>query len=111
MKLKTLQEIKDAGEHRTSRQNTIWSDEISYKCEHNWQPVSMVFETQLLDSAGRVLVRQPDIENAKVYCVCLKCCSHTYYVTGWCGAYQSSPDILEVNWRAEHGEEVEKDEG
>lgn len=55
--------------------------------EHKWQPVSFVFETQLLDSSGRVLIRQPDIEKARVYMVCLECRLHTYIETRWAGFY------------------------
>lgn len=54
-------------------------------CNHAWQPVSMVFETQLLDEYGRVRVRQPDTEAGRVYLVCLQCASHTYQETRWIG--------------------------
>ena len=50
-------------------------------CAHKWQPVSMVFETQLLDPEGRVLIRQPDAKAGRVYIVCLGCGSHTYMPT------------------------------
>ncbi len=53
------------------------------KCPHKWQPISMVFETQLLDPQGRVMVRQPDADKAKVYMVCLGCAQHTYMETSW----------------------------
>ncbi len=39
---------------------------------HDWTPLSFVFETQLLDEDGRVRVRQPATDHAKVYCVCMK---------------------------------------
>jgi len=79
----------------SSRQNTKWQREIVDKCKHKWQPLSFVFETQLLDNSGRVIVRQPEIDNARVYCVCMKCLSYTYVITAWSGYYIGSPDILE----------------
>ena len=54
---------------------------------HEWQPISFVFETQLLDAEGRVIVRQPKTEKARVYCVCMKCHKHTYIETDWVGFY------------------------
>lgn len=78
----------------SGRQGTLWKD-ITNKCKHKWQPLSFVFETQLLDPQGRVKIRQPDISNAQVFCVCMKCCAHTYIVTGWIGYYIGSPDLLE----------------
>lgn len=54
-------------------------------CEHWWEPVSMVFETQLLDEHGRVVVRQPDLQRARTYFICRKCASHTYMTTQWVG--------------------------
>ena len=77
------------------RQNTYWYEEIRAKCKHKWQPLSFIFETQMLDQDGRVLARQPDISNGRVYCVCMKCCSHTYLETGFVGYYINSPDLLE----------------
>jgi hypothetical protein len=55
------------------------------ECRHEWQPISMVFETQLLDQDGRVLVRQPDLDEGRIYLVCLGCASHTYVTTSWIG--------------------------
>ena len=55
------------------------------KCDHDWQIAGMVFETQLLDEHGRVRVRQPDIDEGRVYLVCLRCASHTYQATEWVG--------------------------
>ena len=65
--------------------------------DHHWQPLSFVFESQLLDKDGRVLIRQPDIDAARVYCVCMACHSHTYIVTEWAGFFVQSPreDALE----------------
>lgn len=54
-------------------------------CEHEWNPLSFVFETQLLDDVGRVRVRQPDIKKGRVFLVCVKCASHTYMQTEWVG--------------------------
>lgn len=78
----------------TSRQNTLWY-EIQRKCRHKWQPVSFVFETELKAASGELLARQPDIDNGRVYCVCMKCHGHTYIETGWVGYYLGSPDTLE----------------
>lgn len=47
-------------------------------CEHDWIPCSFRFETQLLDNMGRVQIRQPDLEAARVYFVCPKCAQYTY---------------------------------
>lgn len=57
-------------------------------CEHDWQPVSMVFETRLVDDApgggGRYRVMpQPDLKKGRVYLVCFRCASHTYMETSW----------------------------
>ena len=77
------------------RQNTKWSEEIAGRCKHRWQPLSFVFETQMLDKDGRVLAKQPDLARGRVYCVCMKCCAHTYIETAWVGYYLNSPDLLE----------------
>lgn len=54
-------------------------------CDHHWEPISMVFETQLLDSHGGVIVRQPDISVGKTYFICRRCATHTYMTTQWVG--------------------------
>lgn len=59
--------------------------------EHRWQPVSFRFETQLLDHEGRVRVRQPDLQQGRVYMVCLGCNSHTYVDTEWVGYFLGGP--------------------
>jgi hypothetical protein len=82
------------GHQPGDRQNTLWAS-IHSKCIHEWKPLSFVFETQLLDKDGRVLVRQPESNNAKVYCVCMKCCGYTFIETAWVGYYIDSPDLLE----------------
>lgn len=67
--------------------------------EHNWQPVSFVFESQLLDPEGRVRIRQPDTEEGRVYVVCMACHSHSYIVTNWVGywlpwpGFYNEPDL------------------
>lgn len=71
--------------------------------EHEWQPLSFVFESQLLDGEGRVLIRQPSTGAGRVYCVCMKCHSHTYIVTEWVGFYLPDPDT--------EREEAEDDDG
>lgn len=60
------------------------------KYEHDWQPVSFRFETQLLDQLGRVKIRQPDLEAGRVYVVCMTCSSHSYVETKWIGFRLSS---------------------
>lgn len=55
--------------------------------KHQWQPLSFVFESQLLDYEGRVLVRQPNTKTGRVYVVCMACHSHTYIETKWVGYY------------------------
>ncbi len=67
-------------------------------------PLSFVFETQLLDHQGRVLVRQPDTEEARIYCVCMRCHSHTYIVTRWAGFFLPDP-WLEAEEAAGYSEE------
>lgn len=67
--------------------------------EHQWQPLSFVFETQLLDRLGRVEVRQPDLEQGRVYAVCLPCRSHTYIETAWVGYYLGYPFMEEEQER------------
>lgn len=54
-------------------------------CIHDWKPVSMVFEAQLLGDSGSVRIRQPDIGSGRVYLVCLRCAQHTYMETSWSG--------------------------
>ena len=96
MRNRTLKEREvDFGYEQTSRQNTLWYKDIMLKYEHEWQPVSMVFESQLLDACGRVQIRQSDLMNGRCYLVCLKCCAHTYIETGWTNFYLNSPDLLE----------------
>jgi len=34
---------------------------------HRWEPLSFVFESQVLDKDGRVLIRQPHTEEGRVY--------------------------------------------
>jgi hypothetical protein len=99
-KLPTLEERKieylEAGKGAIyGRQNTFWAVEIAGKCDHDWQPVSFRFENQALDQNGRVQIRQPDLTDGRVYCVCMKCLSHTYVNTGFIGYILSSPDELE----------------
>lgn len=61
-------------------------------CHHDWRPVSMVFETQLLDPEGRVLIRQPDAAAGRVYIVCMGCASHTYMETRFIYRLHGAPD-------------------
>src|SRR5690606_32156515 len=55
------------------------------ECDHNWEVVSMVFETQFLGPNGSVNVRQPDIDRGRTYFICRGCASHTYMTTQWIG--------------------------
>ena len=61
---------------------------------HEWQVVSFRFETQLLDEVGRVRVRQPDMDEARVYFICHKCRGWTYGVYNWVGYYLGDPDTV-----------------
>ncbi|QWY84260.1 hypothetical protein QEO77_gp43 [Arthrobacter phage Zaheer] len=54
-------------------------------CEHKWEPSGMVFETQLLDTHGRVQVRQPDLNEGRCYFICRDCACHTYMARQWIG--------------------------
>ena len=65
-------------------------------CAHDWVPLSFVFETQLLDKHGRVLIRQPHLDTGRVYCVCMGCHSHTYIETKWAGYYLDAPAAANV---------------
>ena len=67
-------------------------DECVDGTEHTWQPVSFVFESQLLDDAGRVLIRQPAVDDGRVYLVCMGCHSHTYVHTKWVGYWLPAPE-------------------
>lgn len=82
--MKTYKEKKEKEGAMASRQNTKW-EQIVRKCKHKWQPIQMVMEYDT----------QPDTNNAKVYCVCMKCCAYTYIVTAWAGFYINSPNLLE----------------
>ena len=75
--------------------------------EHNWKPTSFVMETQLLDERGRVKIRQPDPEKARVYCVCMTCCLHTYIETEWAGYYLNDRKSIEKIIKGEVEEEDE----
>lgn len=72
-------------------------------CGHDWKPLSFVFETQLLDDRGRVLIKQPALDEAKVYLVCLKCSSYTYMTTKWVSyrLYGSEDQNPDGTWKEE----------
>lgn len=55
--------------------------------------MSFRFETQLLDDRGGVRIRQPDIEAARVYFICMKCNGWTYSVFDWVGYYLTDPTM------------------
>lgn len=74
---------------------------------HKWEPLSFVFETQLLDPEGRVRVRQPAIDEGRVYCVCMRCHQHTYIVTKWANFFLSDPWMDE--WEAREPEDEDWD--
>lgn len=59
--------------------------------EHVWEPLSFRFEAQLLDDDGRVLIRQPAIDDAHVYFICMKCRGWTYGVFEWVGFFLGNP--------------------
>jgi hypothetical protein len=77
--------------HRPQRHSDATRCPNTADGEHQWQPLSFVFETQMLDPQGRVIVRQPSIDEARVYAVCMPCRSHTYVVTAWVGYYLGYP--------------------
>lgn len=77
---------KKHGISYVDRQNTKWSKEIVAKCKHKWEPVQMIIKEGMV---------QPDLVNARTFCICRKCCSHTYILTGWVGYFLGSPDELE----------------
>lgn len=62
--------------------------------EHRWQPVSFRFETQLLDEHGRVQIRQPALDNARVYVICMECQTYTYIEAEWAGYCLGGPPSL-----------------
>ena len=88
-------------------------------CSHTWQPVSFVFERELwtlqqrapnsplniLDPAGAAQtridvipqVRMPDDRQGRVYCVCMKCASHTYITTQFAGFQLGGDRAAAVN--------------
>jgi hypothetical protein len=71
-------------------------------CAHEWQPVSMVFECQLLDESGRVVIRQPDPDRGRVYIVCLLCASHTSMSTAHRFRLHGTDDLdADGNWPEE----------
>ncbi|RYE02388.1 MAG: hypothetical protein EOP50_00160 [Sphingobacteriales bacterium] len=77
------------------RQNTVWKEIIARNCDHLWQPVSFQFG----QFSGA-----PDLRDGRVYCVCMKCASHTYLKTSWYGAYIGGPDDLEEQFMEEERE-------
>lgn len=94
------------------------SDTCNNGQPHDWQPVSFVFETQLLDGQGRVMIRQPDLRKANVYCVCMGCRTHTYVETEWAGYYlggpgggPAGPDPVLSLWAEDDAEDPEDEEG
>lgn len=94
-----------ARRHRPLRNGGADTDQSAVQCpksadgEHQWQPLSFVFETQLLDERGRVAVRQPDMDSGRVYAVCMPCRSHTYIETAWVGYYLGYPYMEEEQER------------
>lgn len=82
--MKRVDRLTNAG-----KKSTVCVD----KKPHRWQPLSFVFESQLLDDSGRVIIRQPSTEEGRVYVVCMRCHSHTYIVTEWVGYYLAGPDL------------------
>lgn len=80
-----------------SRQNTLWAVLVK-KCRHKWQPVQLRMETELLYTEGTTIradIRQPDTVQARVFVVCLKCLSWSYYDLGYAGFYLNDPDLME----------------
>ena len=86
---------KKKGAVNPDRQNTHWSNVIVRECEHEWQPVSFLFENEAHDPSGRLANRSPDMTDARVYCICMKCLGYTDVNAGWVGSYLGGPDELE----------------
>lgn len=84
------------------------------ECDHKWTPLSFVFETQLLDANGRVRIRQPDLHNARVYCVCMKCHSYTYTENNWVGYYkmpeEKEGNEMDIKKAIESGSRIKRSE-
>ena len=57
------------------------------ECDHAWQPVTFVFETEVMQQGEgtdyKPFIRQPDCDKGSVYCVCMACASHTYIETSF----------------------------
>jgi len=84
----TFEEKKDNDIGLTmDRQNTKWWHEIMWVCDHHWQPVTITPRGQFGP--------QPDLINATVYCVCMKCRAWTTMQAGYCGFTIGGPDELE----------------
>ncbi|KKU53528.1 MAG: hypothetical protein UX75_C0036G0003 [Candidatus Moranbacteria bacterium GW2011_GWE2_47_10] len=81
----TFKQKSVGGYKYADRQNTKWS-EITRKCKHKWQPLQMQ-----INEHGT-----PDLNSAKIYCVCMKCCAYTYIEAAFIGYYVNSPDDLEA---------------
>lgn len=80
---------------RSSSDHSLGSGCLEGDLDHHvWEPCSFRFETQLLDPEGRVQIRQPDIEEARVYFICMKCRGWTYGVFNWVGYYLGDPDSV-----------------
>ncbi|MFB6512082.1 hypothetical protein ACFCW4_02725 [Streptomyces virginiae] len=94
----------DARRHRPLRDDDATTCPKTATGEHQWQPLSFVFETQMLDDSGRVVVRQPDIDRARVYAVCMPCRSHTYIETAWVGYFLGYPFMEEEQERNDKGD-------
>lgn len=82
------------------------------KCPHEWESVSMVFETQILDGDGRVRIRQPDLDEGRVYFICRLCACHTYMTTQWIGwrMYGSEDAIRSTTGYGVYSPGVNRDE-
>jgi hypothetical protein len=61
-------------------------------CRHKWQPVSFAFENESWQGS-QLYARYPSLESGRVYCVCMKCCCHTYIDTRWVGYYIGDPAL------------------
>ena len=70
------------------------------ECVHEWQPVTLALNVQMLDEQGRyVLGPIPKPDGARVYLVCLLCASHTYMETAFRYRLHGVDDLDEQgNW-------------
>lgn len=71
------------------------------ECQHQWEPVGLAFETELMEVDGRYIrtaIRQPDLDEARCYFICRSCACHTYMTTQWVGFRLYGSEDAAVTW-------------